>query len=88
MVDQVAVKVGQIPDVVEPFRRIGATKARVLRHDHVVVLGQHVHEGQPVRRPRCAVQEQQGLALALAHDPDAASGHCLKCLLVRHMLPG
>jgi len=34
------------------------------------------------------MQKEQGLALALAHDPDAASGHCLKCLLVCHMLPG
>jgi hypothetical protein len=84
LLHEIEIEEGEVADRVEPFRRVGSAETRMLGHDHVVPLRQHVHEGQPFSGTRSAMQEQQRLALPLAHQLDAAARHRLHRLFWRH----
>ncbi len=74
MLDQIKIEKGEVADIVEPVGCVGRPEVGVFRYDQVVLLGQHVHEGQPARHACCAMQEKQRLALALSHHADPATG--------------
>ncbi len=72
MLQEVEVEVGEVGYVVEPRGRVGSAESRMLWHDHVIALGELLHERHPVCRPARAMKEQQRLALAATHHPNPA----------------
>src|SRR5215471_3767498 len=73
--DELEIEVGEIADVVEPLRRIGASEAGMLRYDHVEALRQCLEERQPHAGAACAVEEQERCTPAAAQHVDLAPGN-------------
>src|ERR1044072_4938651 len=81
-------KIGKVPDVTEPVRRVGGAEPRMVGHYHVEALRQPLHERHPGRDAERAMQVEQRRALTPAHDPDLAAVEGLEGLPVAHYLSG
>src|SRR5215831_15912648 len=59
--------------VIDPGRRLGGAKPRVIGHDHIEPLRQRVEDRRPVREPIGAVQVYQRYTLAAARKAELAA---------------
>ena len=72
--DEIEVEIGEVGELIEPFRLFRTAEPGVIRHDHVIALGQRRHERQPDPGAPGAMQEQQRRSLAAAHDVHRTAG--------------
>ena len=71
--DGIEIAVGHIGNVIDPGRRLGGAKTRVIEHDHIEPLRQRVEDRRPVPEPIGAMQVHQRHALAAARKAELAA---------------
>src|SRR6266704_1835656 len=73
LLDEVEIEHREVRHRAYPRRIVGAAKPGMLRHQHLMALGQRIEERQPLRDAPRAVQEQHRRPApgAVHFDPDA-----------------
>ena len=72
LIEDVEIEIGEVVNGIEPVRRIALAEPGMFRRDDVVFLRECLQERQPARAA-CAMQINQRIASAAAHQPDAAA---------------
>ena len=71
--DGIEIAVGHVGNVIDPARRLGGAKTRVIGHNHIEPFRQRIEDRRPVREPIGAVQVHQRYALAAARKAELAA---------------
>src|SRR5262249_18090093 len=74
LVEKVEIEIREIPDGIEPWRRIGGTEAGMLGRDDVELFRQPRHAREPDSHTAAAMKKEQRWPRPAAHDADAAIG--------------
>src|SRR5499427_9851343 len=72
LLEEVEIEIRQIPDGIEPWRRIGGTEAGMLGSDNVELFRQPRHAREPDSHAAAAMKKEQRWPRTAAHEADAA----------------
>ena len=82
-IEKIEVVHRQVGDIANAAGIVRRAKARMLRHANVIVRRQCVEERQPARKPACAMQKYQRLALAGTKKADGNIADLMQRLFLR-----
>jgi hypothetical protein len=72
LVEEVEIKIREIADGIEPWRRIGGAEAGMLGSDDVELFRQPRHAREPDSHATAAMKKEQRRPRPAAHEADAA----------------